>query len=142
MSTLSDMLSDPSQITVEVLNPEAPFGGVLVQQGTERPLQVEINTGSPVQSVFGRVGNIVAKCSDYASCYAPLAANEAIGEVPGGVVNGVNTNFTTVNPFTKLSVYANGIRMKQGSDYIVTGSNSFQFLYPPMTGWTLLVDYQ
>jgi hypothetical protein len=81
MSNLSDLIGDPASITVEITNPEYPFGGVLIQQGTDEEVQVQINTGSPVSSVFGRIGAVSAQCSDYAGCYA----TNAEGVPPGGL---------------------------------------------------------
>lgn len=78
--TLDDAISEPSGITVEVVNPETPFGGVQVFGVTERPIQIEFSTGSPVLSVFGRIGDVVPLCSDYDQCYAPIEA----GVPPGG----------------------------------------------------------
>lgn len=65
---------EDGQVTVEVFNPETPFGGVQIEKVAERPVLVELNDGSPVQSVFGRIGNVVAQCADYASCYAPVGS--------------------------------------------------------------------
>lgn len=84
------MQSSLTQIVVEVFNPESPFGGVLVEGAVDKPLQVELNSGSPVSSVFGRVGSIVAQCSDYAGCYCP---NDR-GVPPGGTVAQVLTKFS------------------------------------------------
>lgn len=70
-----------SPTQAEVQNPESPFGGVQVEGVVDRPIQIEINTGSPVSSVFGRVGAITAQCSDYAACYQPLG--EGAGSVGG-----------------------------------------------------------
>lgn len=64
-----------------------------------------------------------------------------LAEVPSGAVNGINQDYSTAGNFSKLWVYLNGIRMKPTQDYNTTGSDSFQFLYPPQTGDTLIVDY-
>lgn len=82
MSMLDDFFTDPSQVVVEVTNPESPFGGVQVFGAADVPLQIELNTGSPVSSVFGRVGDILPVCSDYDGCYAPIGA----GIPPGGLL--------------------------------------------------------
>lgn len=73
----------PSPTKVEIFFPEQPFGGVQIFGIRDEPTQIEINRGSPVRSVFGRNGNVVAQCSDYALCYAPLAAG-----VPSGGLSG------------------------------------------------------
>ena len=64
-----------------------------------------------------------------------------LAEVPMGDVNSSNTDFTTAAAFLKLWVYLNGLRMNPGSDYNVTGADSFTFTYAPSTGDTLIVDY-
>lgn len=80
--TLSDALQDAQQVTVEVTNPEQPFGAVQVftgglGTGGESP------TGGAVSSVFGRTGDILPVCSDYATCYAPIGT-----AIPaGGLLN-------------------------------------------------------
>ena len=64
-----------------------------------------------------------------------------VSEIPAGDINGVNMIYTTANDFSAIWVWLNGLRMKAGSDYNVTGANTFQFTYAPQTGDTLLVDY-
>jgi len=71
------------------------------------------------------------------------------GEVPSGLVNGTNTVFTVtrdiqlmVGPGThSASVYKNGVRMKQGTDYNITVGKQIQFVTAPASGSVLLVDY-
>ncbi len=51
-------------------------------------------------------------------------------EVPGGVVDGVNANFTLANPpnpATSLVLFRNGVEQNPGADYTLTGS-TVQFL--------------
>ena len=51
-------------------------------------------------------------------------------EVPGGVVDGVNANFTLANPpnpATSLVLFRNGVEQTPGADYTLTGS-TVQFL--------------
>jgi hypothetical protein len=67
--------------------------------------------------------------------------NIILAEVPGGLVNSSNTAFTTLEDYTKLWVYLNGVRMKPGTDYAEDSGNDFHFLYPPTTGDLLIVDY-
>jgi hypothetical protein len=62
-------------------------------------------------------------------------------EVPTGLVNGSNRDFTVSEDFVKLWVYKNGVRQYPSLSYIVTGSNTFQFVTAPETGDELLVDY-
>lgn len=62
-------------------------------------------------------------------------------EVPTGLINSSNMDYTTAATFQKLWVWLNGLRMRIGVDYNLTGADSFSFLYPPTTGDSLLVDY-
>lgn len=79
-------------ITVEIFNPETPFGGVQIEDADQQQLQVAINTGSPVYSVFGRIGAIVANCSDYALCYAPLGTQLPPGGATGQTLTKLGPN--------------------------------------------------
>src|SRR4029077_892184 len=70
--TLDDPTLDPSTVVVEVTNPETDFGGVQVIRATDDPILVSFDSGNPVMSVFGRIGNVLPLCTDYDECYAPL----------------------------------------------------------------------
>lgn len=67
------------------------------------------------------------------------------GEIPVGLVNGVNTNFTV--QFTPLAgslkVFRNGLRLKQTFDYNFSGQTiTFVSGAIPGSGDSLLVDYR
>jgi hypothetical protein len=73
---------------------------------------------------------------------APVGATVFIqGETPTGLVNGVNTNFTTTNDFSTIRVFLNGLGLIVNLDYIITGINTFHMQQPPVTGDILTVDY-
>jgi hypothetical protein len=72
-------------VKVEVFQPEHPFGGVIVEGVPDFPLQIELNTGSPVLSVFGRTGNITPQFSDYDEFYAPLGVAAPVSSVFGRI---------------------------------------------------------
>lgn len=80
--TLSDALRDIASVTVEVINPEHPFGAVQVF-----PEGGGSGGGGAVNSVFGRTGDIIASCSDYASCYASVGTGIPAGGLPGQVLS-------------------------------------------------------
>jgi len=76
-------------------------------------------------------------------------------ETPSGVLNGINTDFTTASDFdpTTLSVSYNGQLQKQGSgeDFTVhesggigTGHDTIRFVRPklPRSGDEILVSYK
>lgn len=68
-----------------------------------------------------------------------------IGEGVTGTVNGINTLFTTLAPYTanKLAVYRNGVRQQRTADYTETtpASGTFTFVTAPTTGDVITVDY-
>lgn len=65
------------------------------------------------------------------------------GEVPTGLVNGINATFTTINNFIpdKEEVYLNGLRIKKTVDYNTSGLNQILMAVSPNTGETITVDY-
>lgn len=66
-----------------------------------------------------------------------------VGEVPTGLINGTNRNYTTASAFQTgtLGVYVNGLRMRTGPDFTITGANSFQMVQALLTGDSIYVDY-
>ena len=61
-----------------------------------------------------------------------------------GPVNGINTSFllpSAPSPTSSLHLFRNGLRMKAGVDYILTG-NSVTFASAPQVGDLLLADYR
>lgn len=96
-----DPTPDPAPVKVEIFFPETEFGGVQIFGATDTPIQVEFNTGSPVLSVFGRVGNVTAQCSDYDQCYASLERG-----LPGGGLTGQHLAKRTDLPFDTIWVPA------------------------------------
>lgn len=100
-------MSDLSRIIVQVTNPETPFGGVQVlnggngdggggplgPEGPDIPLDEEgIAALSPVTSVFGRIGEILALVSDYNEFYALLEAAVPPGGTADQVLAKINNN--------------------------------------------------
>lgn len=67
-------------------------------------------------------------------------------EIPTGVVNNINTVYTTTDAFisTSLKLYYNGLRQIPGAsnDFTVTAGNEFTMTFAPNTGDTLLADYR
>lgn len=69
----------------------------------------------------------------------------SIGEIPSGTVNGTNPTFTLANTPVAgtMAVYVDGLRMLAGTDYLISGGTiTFQTGAIPMTGDTVLADYQ
>lgn len=66
---------------------------------------------------------------------------QIFGEVPDGVIDGVNVTFTLSQPYRAdtTAVYLNGLREFDG--YTETTSTTIQFDDPPSDGDTVRVDY-
>lgn len=115
--------------------------------GEEGPAGPAGETGPPGQDgATGPAGPVGAEGEAGASGPAGPpgpAGSVAAGEVPTGVVNGINKNFTTALVYSanSLGVYLNGLRQQRTGDYIETGSQSFQFIEAPWLGSTVTVDY-
>lgn len=65
------------------------------------------------------------------------------GEIPGGALNGVNTIFTTANPYVpgSTAVYLNGLREFLGEGYDEVGPNSINFTDAPLSADRIRIDY-
>jgi hypothetical protein len=65
------------------------------------------------------------------------------GETPQGAINGVNVTFVTSQSFrnNSLAVYLDGLRMRAGVDFNVTGNTTFQMVTAPLVGDSITVDY-
>ena len=71
------------------------------------------------------------------------ASNFVVGEIPSGLVNGVNTIFTLSNsPVVSPAVYLNGMRQLAGvgNDYTLSGS-TITFVLAPEAGSVIQADY-
>ena len=75
----------------------------------------------------------------------PLVIRHVDSETPAGLVDGINTTYTTQYKFhgDTLAVYLNGLKLRKGAtnDYIIIDNQTFIMNYAPTTGDVLLVDY-
>jgi hypothetical protein len=104
-----------------------------------------IDSSGAVESALGTLSDCVHVDGSSGPCGggAPAFID---GEVPAGIVDGSNGTFTLSaipNPVGSVSVYRNGILMKTGFDYLLTG-NTVQFVAGaiPQGGDTMLVSYR
>jgi hypothetical protein len=69
--------------------------------------------------------------------------NFVTNETPNGVINSVNTAYSTLQPFRgiDLDVFLNGLRQRYNIDYTILTANVFHMTTAPVTGDTLIVDY-
>ena len=90
-------LNQPMLAEVSVnLTPE-PIGGVVILRPPyyDQPFTVELDSGSAVSSVFGRIGAVTAQAGDYAAFYeplghaagAPVTLNLISGDGSGGLID-------------------------------------------------------
>lgn len=71
--------------------------------------------------------------------FTPISGGAVAGatalNVPlAGAIDGANKTFTTPANFSQISVFLNGVRQLNPSDYVVTGPNSIQTVLAPTGG--------
>jgi hypothetical protein len=68
------------------------------------------------------------------------------GEIPSGVVNGINLIFTlenVPNPTSSLQLFRNGVLLRADVDYIISGTNvTFTTAAIPQSGDSIVVSYR
>jgi hypothetical protein len=107
-----------------------------------------INQAGQIDAAAGNLGDCVHVDGSSGLCGggAGAGANFADAEIPTGPVNGVNTEFTLAaapSPAGSLELYRNGLIMRQGADYQITGNAVTFFLGSvPQTGDLLVAYYR
>lgn len=115
--------------------------GFLVKYGdTFFARLLQSNGGISINNADGILGNpsfsldntIVLLRSDY-----------IINEIPSGTINGLNNQFTTLNPFvlSSVQVFRNGLLQRLGDDYSLGGNDTISFFEPPMPGEYIYISY-
>lgn len=104
-----------------------------------------INSSGSVESAIGTLSDCVRVDGSSGPCGGSTPAF-IDGETPAGIVDGSNGMFTlsaAPNPVASLTIYRNGILMKAGFDYTLSG-NTVQFVAgaKPQGGDTLLASYR
>lgn len=105
-----------------------------------------INQAGQIDGAVGDLGDCVRVDGSSGACGGggSSADNFADAEVPAGLINGVNTQFTLVSapsPAGSLALYRNGLIMRQGQDYQITGNAITFFLASVPLSGDLLVAY-
>lgn len=118
--------------------------GVLLAQGSDFTL-----SGSTVtfySYAVPQTGDILLASYRYNTTTVQPQVQFVDSETPAGTTDGVNTGFTlsyAPSPAASLSLYRNGILMKQGLDYTLSGSQiTFQSGNIPMALDTLTAFYR
>lgn len=108
---------------------------------------VFINSGGELESVAGNLTDCVRVDGTSGPCGAGgPGANFVDGETPSGLLNGSNAVFTLADapsPASSLELYRNGLRLKHGLDYTVTGNViTFAGVAIPQPGDVLTASYR
>lgn len=66
-----------------------------------------------------------------------------ISEIPSGIINGINSIFTTQFNFIPetVEIYLNGLKQRIIEDYQLIGNNTIQFVFSPFNNENILVNY-
>lgn len=103
-----------------------------------------INQNGQIETVVGNVGDCVFSDGTTGPC-GGQASMFFDAEVPGGIVDGSNDTFTLSNPpsGSSLQLFRNGMYMKAGFDYTLTGSGvQFAAGAVPQPLDTLVANYR
>jgi hypothetical protein len=112
-----------------------------------------INSGGQIDAVQGNLGDCVLVDGSSAPCGTGSTGSGSgttvgfvDGEIPTGLVNSSNATFSLVNaptPASSLQVFRNGLLMRSGLDYNLSGQTiSFLAASLPQTGDALLANYR
>ncbi|HLJ49700.1 MAG TPA: hypothetical protein VKU01_26990 [Bryobacteraceae bacterium] len=109
-----------------------------------------IDSGGALESASGNLSDCLHVDGTSGACGAAGGGAAlpafADSESPAGVVDGVNSAFQLAGapaPATSLTLYRNGLAMKQGADYSLSGSTiSFLAGSVPQPGDVLLASYR
>jgi hypothetical protein len=109
------------------------------------------NSGS-LESVLGPAGNCVTVGGQSVPCGSPsgggtsAGSNFVDGEVPSGIINGLNVTFVLAHipsPASSLHLFLNGVRLSSPLDYSVTAfSGSVVFATAPRPSDQIFADYR
>jgi len=109
-----------------------------------------INSAGQIDGAAGNLSDCVRVDGSSGPCGGGsgggLMPNYSDGEIPAGLVNGSNAAFTLTyapSPAASLDLFRNGLFMRQGIDYSITGNQVTFFLTSvPQTGDLLVASYR
>jgi len=105
-----------------------------------------IDSIGAIDGVAGNPSDCVHVDGTSGSCGGSGSANVFVdSETPSGVTNGSNTQFTLANtpsPSTSVSIWRNGLFLRYGADFTVSGSTITFPGTPPQTGDVLRASYR
>lgn len=109
-----------------------------------------INTAGQIDAAAGNLGDCVHVDGTSGPCGSAsgtgASPNFADSETPAGLVDGSNTVYTlsyTPSPSASLALFRNGMLMKQGVDYTISGATiTFYVASDPQPGDLLTANYR
>jgi hypothetical protein len=108
-----------------------------------------INQAGQIDAAAGNLSDCVLVDGSSGPCGGSgggVAGSFADGEIPTGLVNGVNAAYALTaapSPAASLSLFRNGLLMRQGTDYLIAGSAiTFFSVSIPQTGDLLTANYR
>jgi hypothetical protein len=107
-----------------------------------------INQAGQIDAASGNLGDCVRVDGSSGPCGGGggISSSFADAEVPAGTVDGSNTVFTLTSapsPAGSLELYRNGLLMRQGADYQISGNTVTFFLASvPQSGDLLVASYR
>lgn len=107
---------------------------------------VMVGSSGLLESVAGKRSNCVLVDGTSMPCAATTTDTESVdGETPAGAINGTNSSFSlsrAPDPKKSLHLFRNGLRLKQGVDYSLSGANvTFLPGGIPQSGDLLIADF-
>lgn len=110
------------------------------------PLPTGASTETTLQSVLSVLNTMLTTLRNLPSGGGSYSADSVMNETPGGTVDGMNREFTTVAVFQpfRTQLYVNGVRQAEGSgnDYLENQDHqSFTMTQAPLVGDVLVIDY-
>jgi hypothetical protein len=116
--------------------------GLMLRQGVDYTLSG--NTVTFIRAATPQTGDLLS--AFYRISGLPAPVNFADGEIPAGVVNGVNATFALTNapvPAASLQLFKNGALLRSATDYTVNGNTiTFAAAALPRSGDTLTAYYR
>ena len=124
------------------------IGSVVLTSGTPVTLFksniIKFTVTNYEASTANVTGNVYIRSSSASAIAAPVVINYASSEVPAGVIDSVNAEFTLANTPSSgsLAIYLNGMRQQAGGvDYTLSGA-VVTFVTAPGSGSVLIADYR
>lgn len=116
--------------TVTVLRGQEGIAATTKNKSGKRYFMALVMTAKTIEDLDTKLHDVIAAAT----------FSRANMEVVAGVVDGVNTAFTTAHTFINLEVYVNGLR-QHAADFTLNAPNGFTLAVAPVSGDIVAVSY-